>query len=131
MFTQERLLGRVLAIDGTTTSLVDLFTGETGMRIMVTKIVVRLTAWLGVSSAMHVSFGNNATTYDNWKQDFDTKLTGSQQYIVVNFDPASGIASQMIEPTDHFQMKINTGATADVYGVGIDVWGYSLDVAHT
>ena len=117
----EKLLGRevVLMQDGDAKTTV--YTGTTGMKYIVTKVVIR-NPTDDLADGVDFDFGDGANA-DTWKTTVDLSgMANATDYMVITNNNA---IITVFDAGDAFGIKPATGATADAEAI-MEVWGYEI-----
>lgn len=117
----------IAGIDAKTVAITSLYTVPTGKRLIVTSIVIRVTAFTagGKSVQAIASFGGNSATYD----DFLNSVTYTVAANNVRIEDAAALASAFpsYAAAAIFKISIETGSDATTETWAVDVFGYLVD----
>ncbi len=116
-------LATVAGIDAKTVALTELFVVPTGKSLIVTGIVIRVTAFtVGSKSIQAVaSFGGNSATYDDYLNSVTYTVAGANVAIA---DSVLDAAYPVYAAGSSFRLSIETGSNATTETWAVDMLGY-------
>lgn len=117
------ILSTTVSIDATTVGNTTLFTVPTGKLAVVRFAIIRLTAISGGGAVPKLSFGTNATAYDNiiTSQSLSGLTTVNKAFTFV----VSGV-SEVAQAGNNIVCRVNNAASYTSYTIDIDLIGYKV-----
>lgn len=118
-------IATVSSIDATATGVTLLYTVPTGKSLVITKIIVRCTAFTVGSKSVQATanFGTNATNYDNFLNGYSSTIAqlGAYNEAILSTGAVSFIT---LSASDVLYVKVTTASDATAEGWTIDIFGY-------
>lgn len=114
------LISETGSVDGTSTGVTALYTVPSGIQIVVTQVVVRVTAASAVTVVPTLGVGIGAGEDDIVSPQTLTGLSATGDVFTLDVEAKSVIA----DPSDVINLGIDTGATATTLTLSIDLIGY-------
>lgn len=119
-------LATVTGIDAKTVATTEIFAVPTGKSMIVTKRIIRVTAFTVGSKGVQAvaSFGGNSATYDDWQNSATITVAAGDKAFVYN--APDDTALPVYAASTSFRLSIETGSDATTETWAVDLFGYLL-----